>query len=268
MLPVIEPDGMIRYSEPPANVPAGWTPSPDNPQIYLPPWQPCAHRLVGFDNRTMVITPTCLLALGPVPISRCIGCPLRQDPSPDHYRNLDFRNLTQKTYPVPALGPLERIQMQIPEGCKDAKTATITTIADKPLAEAAPVTPPTPEAYSPNVPRPDLAAISTTLPPDDASKDRTFRRPVFEPDGSIVYPHDDKDWEPPQNINGYVRDPDNQWRFLPLWLPCALRMQTAFLKANCGCIDIIMRCNNPQAPTFGQRVPSTICATCPVRSEP
>ena len=133
-----------------------------------------------------------------------------------------------------------------------------TCLACKYHAELTPALPPPPPPPLPPVePRPDLQAIALTLPPPDpqADKERTFRRPVFNADGSIVYPQDDKDWEPPQNINGYVRDPDNQWRFLPLWLPCTLRMQTAFLKANCGCIDIIMRCNNPQATTFGQRLP-------------
>jgi hypothetical protein len=113
-----------------------------------------------------------------------------------------------------------------------------------------------------------LQAIANTLPPADPKPEQTFRRPMFEPDGAIVYPKGPDDWELPANINGYVRDPENEWRFLPLWLPCALRVQTAFLKTNCGCIDLIMRCNNPQSPAFGQRLPYTTCETCPVRSKP
>ena len=105
------------------------------------------------------------------------------------------------------------------------------------------------------------------MPSCPPKPERTFRRPVFEPDGAIVYPKAADDWEPPQNINGYVRDPDNPWRFTPLWVPCKLRVQTAFLKALCGCIDLIMRCNNPQSPMFGQRLPHTTCQTCPVRSK-
>ena len=81
---------------------------------------------------------------------------------------------------------------------------------------------PDPAAYTPGRPRPDLQAIELTLPPCGPAQ-RTFDRPVFAPDGAIVYAKREGDWEPPRDINGYVRDPDNAWRFLPLWLPCGLR---------------------------------------------
>ena len=77
---------------------------------------------------------------------------------------------------------------------------------------------PDPTAYTAGQPRPDLAAIELTLPAPDG-KDRIFTRPIFEPDGAITYPKREEDWEPPKDINGYVRDPNNAWRFLPLWLP-------------------------------------------------
>ena len=115
------------------------------------------------------------------------------------------------------------------------------------------------------VPRPDLQAIQNTLPAVEPDPDRTFKPPIFGADGSIEYPKAEKDWEPPRNINGYVRDPNNKWKFLPLWVPCALRHQMAFLKANCGCIDVVMHCNNPQAPEFAQRLAHDTCAKCPVR---
>ena len=108
-------------------------------------------------------------------------------------------------------------------------------------------------------------AIELTLPPPDQEQ-RTFPRPIFEPDGAISYPVGDNDWEPPRDISGYVRDPNNPWRFLPLWLPCGLRLPKAFLKAACGCIDISMQCNHPEAATFGQPVPYTACKTCQHRS--
>jgi hypothetical protein len=114
------------------------------------------------------------------------------------------------------------------------------------------------------VPRPDLQAIETTLPAANPIKDATFRRPVFHTDGSIEYPKGPKDWEPPQNIDGWVRD-TNKWKFLPLFLPCQLRHQSAFLKASCGCVNVISRCNNPQAPPFGQRVSHETCAACTKR---
>jgi len=130
-----------------------------------------------------------------------------------------------------------------------------------------PEPPPDPPAPPPR-PRPDLAAIALTLPaasPKDA--ERTFQRPLFHDDGSIEYPREEGSWEPPQNINGYVRDTDNKWLFHPLWLPCAFRHQMAFLKANCGCIDVVCRCNSPQSPVFGHRLAHTDCSSCPVRRE-
>ncbi len=128
-----------------------------------------------------------------------------------------------------------------------------------------PMPPPVPEpaAYTPGQPRPDLQAIELTLPPYDEGRDRKAR---FEEDGSIVYEKGEGEWEPPRNVNGYVRDPQNPWRLLPLWLPCRLRMATAFRTAACGCIGLHMRCNQPQAPMFGQQVPYTTCKTCPHRS--
>ena len=139
----------------------------------------------------------------------------------------------------------------------------------EPKGGTGPVGPTGPVVLPPSVPRPDLAAIALTLPAVNPEKaaERTFKPPTFHPDGSIEYPRDKKDWEPPRDINGYVRDPGNKWLFHPLWVPCQLRHQTAFMKANCGCIDVIMRCNNPQAPEFGQRLPHEACAKCPVRKQ-
>ena len=145
---------------------------------------------------------------------------------------------------------------------EELKTTHDSTGATGPLGPVGPIIPS-------SVPRPDLAAIALTLPavsPEKAAE-RTFKPPTFHPDGSIEYPKGEKDWEPPRDINGYVRDPDNKWLFHPLWVPCQLRHQTAFMKANCGCIDVIMRCNNPQAPEFQQRLPHEACAKCPVRKQ-
>ncbi len=118
---------------------------------------------------------------------------------------------------------------------------------------------PGPAAYTPGRPRPDLRAIELTLPPFVEGRDRPV---CFDPDGTIVYEKRAGNWEPPRAINGYLRDPNNLWRFLPLWLPCQLRHQIAVRYANCGCIGLNMRCNHPQAPTFGQQVPYTTCKTC------
>ena len=85
-----------------------------------------------------------------------------------------------------------------------------------PLRQAEGTRPPLvdPEAYTPGKLRPDLTAIERTLPPPDG-QERTFQRPVFESDGAITYPKRDGDWEPPQEPSGYIRDPNNPWRFCP-----------------------------------------------------
>ena len=145
------------------------------------------------------------------------------------------------------------------------RQATGTLPPPPPPTPTPPPATPDPAAYTPDQPRPDLKAIELTLPSPDQEQ-RTFPRPIFEPDGAISYPVGDNDWEPPRDISGYIRDPNNPWRFLPLWLPCGLRLPKAFLKAACGCIDINMQCNHPEAATFGQPVPYTACKTCQHRS--
>jgi hypothetical protein len=124
--------------------------------------------------------------------------------------------------------------------------------------EPAPEPAPTPPGPGPV--RPDLVAIETSLPPAKEGRDRKLR---FESDGTIVYEKDG--WEPPREIEGYQRDPENAWRFLPLWNICALRHQIAVRYANCGCIGIITRCNNPQCSVFMQRVSHNQCNQCDKR---
>ena len=128
-----------------------------------------------------------------------------------------------------------------------------------------PMPPPVPEpaAYTPGRPRPDLQAIELTLPPYQENRDRQV---CFEPDGSIVYEKGEGEWEPPRPINGYIRDASNAWRFSPLWLPCSLRHASAVRLVNCGCVEIIMRCNNPACKLFADRVNYAACQTCPHRS--
>jgi hypothetical protein len=106
-----------------------------------------------------------------------------------------------------------------------------------------------------------LAGIEATLPPHKPLRDRVLR---FEENGAIVYKQEEDD-DPPNDINGYLRDPNNLYRFVPLWLPCQLRFQTGYRIAKCGCINIIMRCNNPQLPSFADRVSHDTCHSCLAR---
>ncbi len=120
------------------------------------------------------------------------------------------------------------------------------------------------QAYTPGVPRPDLAAIGLTLPPKDGVE-RSFQRPIFEPDGAIRYPKNEGDWECPRVPTGYVRSKDDPWLLLPLWLPCSLRNQMAYLNVNCGCVLIVMRCNDPETKVFGKRLDAEACQACKYR---
>ena len=119
-----------------------------------------------------------------------------------------------------------------------------------------------PTGPRPTVPRPDLAAIELTLPASTSNP--TFQRPTFHDDGSIEYVKTEKE---PLDIDGYVRDENNHWLFHPLWNKCALRHAVAYFKAACGCVTLVMRCNNPQSAEFGQRLAHTTCESCPVRKE-
>lgn len=140
-------------------------------------------------------------------------------------------------------------------------------VVASPVSLAAPTGPSGPTGPTgPNATlRPDLTVIERTLPPPDG-EERTFQRPVFGPDGTIRYPKRDGDWEPPQEPNGYRRDPNNPWHFLPLWPVCGLRLAQGFIKVACGCLGINMRCNQPKASTFGQQIAHTDCEKCPHRS--
>ena len=110
---------------------------------------------------------------------------------------------------------------------------------------------------APTLPRPDLQGVQATLPAFVEGRDRPVH---FEPSGAIVY--EKENWEPPRDIDGYRRDPQDPWRFLPLWPVCALRLCTGVRLVNCGCIGVIMRCNDPRSTVLGQQVKYSQCAQC------
>lgn len=108
-----------------------------------------------------------------------------------------------------------------------------------------------------------ITQIMNTLPPFVAGQDRQFH---FEPDGTLVYTHKKGDWEPPCPIDGFGADPNDLWRFRPLWSHCAGRLHTAVRSAACGSIILITRCNKPQA-RYKQRVTYAICKQCPFQEK-
>ena len=259
-LPQIRLDGTIRFFAAPANVPEGWTPSPDDPLVYLPPWQPCKYRILNRNNRTMTIVPLCRAKGVTVDHATCADCQMHVVPDEGHYQRMHHSQIVGVDLPDPHRPP-------------HLQGTVISESGPRPVpADARPVPPQPPasvlrhqrrwEPFVPKVtvPYSQLTGLEATLPPHKEGRDRPLH---FEPDGTIVY--EQQEGEPPRDINGYQRDPDNPFRFTPLWSDCRLRHQTAVRFANCGCIDVIMRCNNPALPQFADRVKHTTCQECPQR---
>jgi len=89
---------------------------------------------------------------------------------------------------------------------------------------------------------------------------------LIEPDGTIVYAQDDR-WEPPRDIEGYKRDPNDAWRFKPQWLPCAWRKYIGKTLPNCGCLGLEVECYAKGTDTYGKQVSYIICKDCQHRQE-
>jgi hypothetical protein len=118
--------------------------------------------------------------------------------------------------------------------------------------------------HAPNPGTNPLQQMQYALPPFDGVK-RDFQRPVFEDDGSIEYPKLNGDFEPPPNIEGYVRDKNNPWRFTPEWPECASRYHGVKMRP-CGSIQVKMACQNPESEHNGENVTCEDCQGCPVRT--
>lgn len=87
----------------------------------------------------------------------------------------------------------------------------------------------------------------------------------IESDGTIVYEKGEDDWEPPRDIYGYERDPDNLWRFIPLWPVCEKRQRTTKRNKSCGGILVIMMCTHSDSKRVDKEVTYKQCQRCPVR---
>jgi hypothetical protein len=109
-----------------------------------------------------------------------------------------------------------------------------------------------------------MRALANNLPPFVEGRDRPVR---IEEDGVIVYTRQEGDWEPPRPINGYQQDHDNPWRFTPLWPECRYRNAVAVRLVNCGCLNVLAHCNNPESPGFSAAVLPAACLTCLHRGE-
>lgn len=160
-----------------------------------------------------------------------------------------------------------RVQPADCEQCslRDGKTECQPHLSKEPTIPPPPPEVVLPAPYPAGTPRPDLISLLAKLPIFKEGRDRPAN---IDPDGVITYTQETDDWEPPRQIEGYQRDPENKWRFTPLWPKCIYHAGGGVRYANCGCIGIVMRCNNPAAPQFADRVDCAICTACKLRAEP
>lgn len=92
--------------------------------------------------------------------------------------------------------------------------------------------------------------------------------PRITESGDIIYAQRDVALKPPPDIDGYVRDQDDPWRFHPLWTECVMRIHGTRRNRSTGAINVVMICNHPQCAYRGGRIAYTDCNTCPHRMEP
>jgi hypothetical protein len=91
-----------------------------------------------------------------------------------------------------------------------------------------------------------------------------YRPFAVEKDGSILYTQEDGEWEPPRDIDGFKRDPENPWRFIPLvWPDCVGRHVEFFQRKSCGCLGTTITCNNEKSEYYKQKVTVDTCEKCP-----
>lgn len=81
-----------------------------------------------------------------------------------------------------------------------------------------------------------------------------------------VIEYEKRGWEPPAEIEGYERDPENKWRFLSIWPTCKFRLP-GFLSLMCGKIKARPRCGCQGCPFFSKIVSLEDCRTCTFKGE-
>lgn len=97
----------------------------------------------------------------------------------------------------------------------------------------------------------------------DSDAGATYSKPSIDSEGVITYtPNGDV---PPPGINGYVRDQDDKWKFLPLWPECITRQPTLRQNTSKGILNVIMTCKNPSCGKLNKQVNSYTCTACPLR---
>jgi len=240
----IKDDGTLLLKALTIQIPDYWK-ATDTPGIYACQLPPCKYRRFSYQIKggQLVARLHCFLQ--------------RRDCTPEECQSCLLAN--------PDFGVKRKVSMETDngDGTQTVDTAVVRVANTDPNLLARLKEPwVVPRKGAKPIARPDLQSIQDTLPPRKPGRDRTFR---IEEDGVIVYEKEEGDWEPPRDINGYERDPDDPWRFIPLWPPCAMRHQIGVRYASCGCIGIVMRCSHPEHPKHMDRVGHEDCQACPFR---
>lgn len=110
--------------------------------------------------------------------------------------------------------------------------------------------------------RPDLQVLQTSV--RQPKRSRRARRFTIEADGTLVYERKEE-WEPPRDLQGYVRDESDPWRFKPLWPRCLKRKPKAKRTHGCGGIQITMICRHRDSSLRDTEVTHEQCQQCQVR---
>jgi hypothetical protein len=98
----------------------------------------------------------------------------------------------------------------------------------------------------------------------DKVVEATWKGAKIMPDKSVLYAK--SGFEPPPELDGYERDPDNAWRFIPKWPECKKRIQTPLVK-QCGAVTILSVCAHSKCPLKQLQVSVSDCQDCPFRIE-
>lgn len=227
---LLDDDGTMRLHKS-ETAPADWLPTED-PQVYRCPHPECLHR--RFDYR------------GGRPSVVQMRCFVKQDICPGS---------CELVIPFPTPTQVEGSD-ELVYFYNDPRVATMST--DTRAGDTAPIA--TAKASQ------QTQGMGETAPPSTTNPARLF---IVESDGSICYEKQGtKDWEPPRDIVGYQRDPENPWRFLPLiWPDCQYRKIKQVQFSNCGCLGQIVTCLCEGHPSNKKPIEFKTCENCQYRKE-
>jgi len=230
----VTPDYIDAF-DPQKSIPVGWIVDPSKTDRLLPPWPPCTNRRVSYNPVTMVVTPFCSLQWQQTTVEVCLAC--------------DRQNEKQ----VISVGPeMARFENVPPENFALAADDDDDEFEEISFDEL------------PKEVQDDLETLRRSLLRSDANRGKKIS---IEVDGAVVYEKGPDDWEPPRDIVGYQRDPNNPWRFVPLWLPCKHQKMKILHGGGCGCIRIRMKCLNSSVKVKGKHLTHEQCQQCPAREE-